>query len=246
MADRTSGSSVVTNEATVNVTTFSGTPGDQIAGYMITETADEPAADDPGWSGTVPATCSISGGVQPPVAGTVILYGWMKDAAGTVSGATTSILFSTAVPAVSNVAVTDDGDGTATATWTTDVAAQGGANCGQVTMGGATPNSVIESAAGTSHSVVLTGIAAGTNCKIILVNNELASPAFYWPLAWPIDGDANQDCRVNILDLIFIRNKLNQAVGTGDNWKADVNEDTRINILDLIYVRNKLNTSCAP
>jgi len=60
----------------------------------------------------------------------------------------------------------------------------------------------------------------------------------------PILGDANADCRVNILDLIFIRNKLNQAVGTGDNWQADVNCDGRINILDLIFVRGKLNTSC--
>jgi len=49
---------------------------------------------------------------------------------------------------------------------------------------------------------------------------------------------------VNILDLIFIRNKLNQDPATGDNWKADVNKDTRVNILDLIYVRNKLNTQC--
>ena len=48
------------------------------------------------------------------------------------------------------------------------------------------------------------------------------------------------DCRVNILDFIFIRNKLNQNVAEGDNWKADLNEDTRINILDLIYVRNEL------
>jgi len=61
---------------------------------------------------------------------------------------------------------------------------------------------------------------------------------------WNIPGDANDDCRVNILDLIFIRNKLNQPVTTGDNWKADVNEDMRINILDLIYVRSKLNTQC--
>jgi len=57
-------------------------------------------------------------------------------------------------------------------------------------------------------------------------------------------GDANMDCSVNILDLIFIRNKLNADVATGDNWKADVNGDARINILDLIYVRNKLNTQC--
>jgi len=67
----------------------------------------------------------------------------------------------------------------------------------------------------------------------------------YMHVRWrPIPGDANFDCRVNILDLIFIRNKLNQDVATGDNWKGDVNGDSRINILDLIFVRNKLNTSC--
>ncbi|HUS57675.1 MAG TPA: dockerin type I domain-containing protein [Planctomycetota bacterium] len=64
--------------------------------------------------------------------------------------------------------------------------------------------------------------------------------------AWPrIHGDANMDCRVNILDLIFIRNRLGRDVTTGDNWQADVNEDGRINILDLIYARNRLNTTCS-
>jgi len=61
---------------------------------------------------------------------------------------------------------------------------------------------------------------------------------------WPTPGDCTFDCRVNILDLIYIRNKLNQPVGVGDNWKADVNADTKINILDLIFVRSKLNTRC--
>jgi len=174
----------------------------------------------------------------------VALYAWAKDDAGNIGGGrTASILFSTATPAVSSVAVADNGDGTATATWTTDIPAQGGLNYGEVAMSGATPNSAVENALGISHSVAFP-IAAGKNCKIILVNNEVAADPFYWPLKWPIEGDANQDCRVNILDLIFIRNKLNQDVGTGDNWKADVNGDTRINILDLIYVRNKLNTQC--
>jgi hypothetical protein len=59
-----------------------------------------------------------------------------------------------------------------------------------------------------------------------------------------LDGDVNGDCKVNILDLIFIRNRLNQDPGTADNWKADVNGDDKINILDLIYVRNRLNTKC--
>ena len=59
-----------------------------------------------------------------------------------------------------------------------------------------------------------------------------------------LPGDVNGDCKVNVLDLIFIRNRLNTSPATGDNWKADVNEDGKINILDLIFVRNRLNTRC--
>jgi len=59
-----------------------------------------------------------------------------------------------------------------------------------------------------------------------------------------IDGDANLDCRVNILDLIFIRNRINEPVDSNDKKQADVNADGRINILDLIFVRNKLAAEC--
>ena len=59
-----------------------------------------------------------------------------------------------------------------------------------------------------------------------------------------LEGDANRDCNVNVLDMIFVRNRLNQPIGTGDNWKADVNGDGKINVLDLIYVRNRLNAKC--
>jgi len=62
--------------------------------------------------------------------------------------------------------------------------------------------------------------------------------------SWPIPGDANFDCRVNVLDLIYVRNRIGQSVDSGDNWTADVNEDGEINVLDLIYVRNRLNTFC--
>jgi len=53
-------------------------------------------------------------------------------------------------------------------------------------------------------------------------------------------GDANGDDVVNILDLVMIRNLLNQDPHSGDNWKADVNRDGKINILDLIYCRNHM------
>ena len=63
--------------------------------------------------------------------------------------------------------------------------------------------------------------------------------------AWPLKGDANCDCRTNILDLIYIRNKLNQDPSQGENWHADLNRDGRINIGDLLFARNELNNSCA-
>jgi len=63
-------------------------------------------------------------------------------------------------------------------------------------------------------------------------------------IVFGIAGDANLDCTVNILDLIFVRNRINRSIDTGDNWQADVTGDGKINILDLIFVRNNLNTKC--
>ncbi|HUW30552.1 MAG TPA: dockerin type I domain-containing protein [Planctomycetota bacterium] len=62
--------------------------------------------------------------------------------------------------------------------------------------------------------------------------------------AMPIPGDANLDCVVNILDLLFIRSKLGQNPASGDNWSADANGDGRINILDLIVTRSNLTKKC--
>jgi len=53
-------------------------------------------------------------------------------------------------------------------------------------------------------------------------------------------GDVNRDWAVDILDLIYVRNRLGADPTTGDNARADANGDGRINILDLIFVRNRL------
>lgn len=63
---------------------------------------------------------------------------------------------------------------------------------------------------------------------------------------WKILGDATGDCRVDIMDIIYVRNRLGQSVSSGDNWRADVNQDGKINILDMIFVRNNLMTKCKP
>jgi len=227
---------VFTNSATVDVSITTDPPEANIVGWQITETDVEPVD---GWLTEAPTTCTIAGGE-----GTVTLYAWVIDDTDAIAGGTAEILFSSAVPQVLSSTVADNVDGTATATWTTDIPAEGGMKFGPVSMAGTTPNTTpLEGTVGTDHSVTF-AIAAGVNYKVVLVNNETDSPAFFWPSPWAIPGDADMDCRVNILDLIFIRNKLNQDVATGDNWQADVNEDARINILDLIFVRNKLNTQC--
>ena len=61
---------------------------------------------------------------------------------------------------------------------------------------------------------------------------------------WNIPGDANDDCRVNLLDLLFVRDRIGRDTATGDNWKADVTNDGKVNLLDLLAVRDRLLTGC--
>ena len=59
-----------------------------------------------------------------------------------------------------------------------------------------------------------------------------------------LTGDANGDQRVNIFDLVQVRNALNQAP-TQSTFTRDVTADGAINIFDLVAVRNVLNTALA-
>ena len=72
-------------------------------------------------------------------------------------------------------------------------------------------------------------------------NTQEASLSGLW---WRIPGDVNDDCHVNILDMIHIRNALGLDPSSGTNWKEDVNRDGKINVLDLIFVRNWSGAKC--
>jgi len=63
-------------------------------------------------------------------------------------------------------------------------------------------------------------------------------------IMWLLYGDATFDWTVDVVDLIFVRNRLGKDINTGDNRRADVNEDGVLDILDLVYVRNRLGTDC--
>lgn len=72
-------------------------------------------------------------------------------------------------------------------------------------------------------------------------NTTEASKSSEW---WTIRGDMNDDCVINVLDMIIVRNHLGQSAFSGGTWKADLNSDGRINILDLLAVRNSLGLRC--
>jgi len=237
VSDQTTGSRVFTNSTGVDIA-ITPPSGMTIVGYLVTETPEPPSS---GWLQEVTTYTFTSD------QGEVVLYAWMIDNNNLIIGGTSTIFYSTASPQVSYISASDNGDNTATVSWDTDIASEGKLLYGKLIMAGTTPNSTaLEGALLTiRHSRTFpTNIPADTNYKIVIVNNESNWAPIYWPNPWPIDGDANMDCRVNILDLIFIRNKLNLDPDVGDNWKADVTKDGRINILDLIHVRNKLNTQC--
>ena len=49
---------------------------------------------------------------------------------------------------------------------------------------------------------------------------------YQYTIDWQnLPSDVNQDGVVNILDLIFVRERLNQDINANDNKKADVNQD---------------------
>ena len=73
----------------------------------------------------------------------------------------------------------------------------------------------------------------------LTIERDTAAQAVYG-----LYGDANGDCCVNVLDLIFVRNCFGRDAATGDNWQADINQDGVINVLDLIRTRNVLNARC--
>jgi len=85
--------------------------------------------------------------------------------------------------------------------------------------------------------------------KIILTQDPSFTPADTGPQPSPreirpndLPGDVNGSGRVDILDLIFTRNRLGGDVYIGDNRRADPNNDCRVDVLDLIYIRSRLGS----
>ena len=244
ITDATSGSTFVTNERTVAAAIHAPAPiiGRTVDSMLLAESPDWPEAADSGWTGYLESTSYTITGNE----GYISVYAWIRDSAGEIGAARSSIYYYASAPVVSNLSITNNGDNTATATWTTNIVAEGKIQYGKICLDGLTPLSAPENGAVTEHSICFDiNLTQDKNYKIILVNNEIAQAAFWWPSIWPIRGDCTRDCKVNILDLIYVRNRLGQTPAPND--LADLNlpaPDGKINILDLIAVRNQLGKQC--
>ena len=88
--------------------------------------------------------------------------------------------------------------------------------------------------------------AAGTYCTSTdsylreIGSHDPALAVIPGHLTIALAGDVNGDCRVNILDLILVRNNI----GKGSGSKADVNGDGKVGVADLVLVRERLGTRC--
>lgn len=77
--------------SSVPITSFTATDAVGVTGYLITESATTPSAGAAGWTGTAPSTYTAVG------TGALTLRAWAKDAAGNVSAALTADVTITSV-----------------------------------------------------------------------------------------------------------------------------------------------------
>ena len=143
---------------------------------------------------------------------------------------------------VSDLSITPIDSTSAMVKWFTNYGTVGGISYRPVS--GLDWTEVTDMNVATGHFIQMTGLVDGVNYAVVVLNDGSALPTIYYPKRWPITGDANLDCTVNVMDLLVVRNLLHQDPASGDNWKADVNGDGAINLNDLITVRNRMGTRC--
>jgi len=224
------------NQVGVSMTAIADVPDTFIDGWQITETDEMPET----WLGALPTSYTIQG--EP---GEVTLYAWAKDNLGNVGGNTTSILYQPSAPVISNVEIVDNGDATLTVTWNTDVLSYGKVDYKLDWEPDWTSTPFVGPT--DTHSAVIDILGLEDERQLIVITSNTATYNTEWPLPdefYPT-GDANQDCIVDLRDLVFVRNRLfAEDLNVNENRQADINQDNVIDLEDLIMVRNNLGAVC--
>ncbi len=115
-----------------------------------------------------------------------------------------------------------------------------------VTVDGATASSGAPSASASGNKITV-DVAGAANNEPLVIEFMAVNGACETPTALCVRlaaGDVNGDGSVNVLDLVAVRNNLNQEAVEA-TFRADVNADGAVNVLDLVAVRNNLNQAVA-
>ena len=151
VSDPDTGSTTLTDGATVNVSLTAAPVDGTIAGYIISETDDiAPPVGDARWN-ALPASYDITASQ-----GNVTVYAWVKDSLDNIAGATHTICYSTNVPTISNASAAAAGPYSIDVSWDTDSASAGYVAYG--VQGGALNMTTALTDYGTSHLVSITGL----------------------------------------------------------------------------------------
>jgi len=230
------GSSLFTISNQVAVDLQADSTEGTVDGWMITETDTQPGLEDD-WSETAPDVYAIQG-----AQGMITLYAWVKDSVGNIAGRSASILYEPNEPGISNVVLTDNGDETVTVTWDTVVPAYGKIDYRLYWD----PDWISTPFVGpaTSHSAVMQVYGLPDEQHLIVITSNAATYDTEWPPPSQVypEGDVNEDCIVDLFDLVFVRNRLFSE--EPEDAAADVNENGNIDLDDLIIVRNNLGAVC--
>ncbi|NTW89628.1 MAG: hypothetical protein HGB37_01810 [Candidatus Moranbacteria bacterium] len=92
------------NSLVVPISLFTATDDIGITGYLITESPDNPAYDDPMWSVSVPTMFNFS------TEGEKTLYAWVKDGSGSISSSLSETVIVRIVDSVADDDTEDDGE----------------------------------------------------------------------------------------------------------------------------------------
>ncbi len=144
------------NSLTVSITKLTATDNKGVTGYLLTETGSKPLASGSGWTASPPKNHTFIS------AGTKSLFAWAKDAAGNVSAYAVDAVVITlpdkTPPVISSVASSTSVT-SAVISWTTDELSTSTVQYGTTVSYGSASSS---KAMVTSHSIVITGLAAST------------------------------------------------------------------------------------
>jgi len=169
------GGSLFTTTNTVDVTSLIATPEapDAVDGYAVNDTGAVPGA----FALPAPTTATFT---APGTPGMVTLYGWAHDTGGNTAGREATILYNPNAVGVagggSGVVITSVAPTQAEVTWTSDSLAHGRLQYSAARS--ADPVSMTDwSAAGTDHTVLMTGLAMGTRQRLPSRATPTATPS---------------------------------------------------------------------